>query len=268
MKFRHGVESPGVMVVAAGPGATATIRIQLTDTAFVPDQRQASFNEIWRIASTSNYIYQHAGLKLINGSGQYDYLQYTGYTVNAPGDFTFSGCNARALVYSHPIGSYAGVVNCAMLRAYDGAAWNPQHAMKAIPRIKNYDPNVCLWDLSACLTSAAPVGWPIWDGTIPRTSATAPGAPTMPSYGWIKDGWTTAQLQACGKVLAQAELMFEGASSSANPWRLYIIGYSSGPQYWWFGRKLDNNNDAAGIYTRLSGCSPTPATIELEVVAP
>jgi len=276
MKFRHGVESPGVMVVAAGPGYTANIRIQLADVAFVPDRR-CDFPDIYRIAETTNYKYQHAGLRLVNGSGQHDYLNYTGYTINAPGDITFTGCSARALAYSHPIGSYAGVVNCAMLRAYDGAAWNPQWAMGAIPRIKNYDPSGCLWDLSGCATTPAPVDWPIWDGTIPRTYATAPGVPLMPVYQWYKDGWTTAQLQACGKRLAQAWLAFwgNGAQAKAYPWQLFIIGHSSGPVYWWVGRKLDNNSDAAGIYTRgvypgyyENGCSPTPATIELEVVAP
>jgi hypothetical protein len=277
MKFRHGVESPGVMLVAAGPGAVATVRIQFTDVTMVPDLR-CGVNDIMRIAETWNYKYQHAGLVFINGSGQRSYLAYTGYTVNAPGDITFTGCNVLyALAYSHPVGTYAGVVNCSMLRAYDGAAWNPQHAMGGIPRIKNFDPDVCLFNLSGCATTAAPGGWPIWDGTIPRTYATAPGVPYMPLYGWVKDGWDTVKLQTCGKQLAQAWLVFwgNGAQAKAYPWQLFIIGYSSGPVYWWVGRKLDNNNDVAGIYTRgvysgyyENGCSPTPATIELEVVAP
>jgi len=266
MKFRHGVESPGVMLVAAGPGAVATVRIQFTDVTMVPDQR-CGVDDIMRIPSTPNYKYQHAGLVFINGSGQRDYLAYTGYTVNAPGDITFTGCNVLyALAYSHPVGSYAGVVNCSMLRAYDGAAWNPQWAMGAIARIKNFDPNGCLFDTSACANLTAPSGWPLWDGTMPSKSATVPMIPTCPMYFWYKDGWSTAQLKTCtNKVLGSVSLSFDGASTSVNPWFLIVRGY---PNTFWTGRKLDNNNDGAGIYTRLSGCSPIPATIELEMVAP
>jgi len=119
-------------------------------------------------------------------------------------------------------------------------------------RIQGYVDGI--FDLSACASAASVL--PVWDGTMPDY---------LGGGDWEADGVNfPSNFSIQGKRLAEAFVVYQ-ACSPAGPatWTLFIeLGdtFDSEP---WVGVLLTGNTPA-GVYRRLSGCSPGPATITVE----
>ncbi len=111
-----------------------------------------------------------------------------------------------------------------------------------------------IFDLSACASAASVL--PVWDGTMPDY---------LGGGDWEADGVNfPSNFSIQGKRLAEAFIAYNPCNgASPATWTLSIeLGdtFDSEP---WVGVLLTGNTPA-GVYRRLSGCSPGPATITVE----